>query len=82
MSGGTWDYVQNKLMHIAVDIELETERQNYEEETLQNMAEAVNVIRCAAIYIERIDWLMAGDDDDDSFNRRLKEQLSKLRRNL
>jgi hypothetical protein len=32
----------------------------------------------AAIYVQRIDWLMSGDDGEESFMRRLKEELDEL----
>jgi hypothetical protein len=32
----------------------------------------------AQIYAQRIDWLISGDDGEDSFRERLKEDLEKL----
>jgi hypothetical protein len=33
----------------------------------------------AEIYAQRIDWLLSGDDGEDSFRERLKEDLEKLK---
>jgi len=33
------------------------------------------VLRKAAIYAQRIDWLLSGDDGEESFLERLKEEL-------
>ena len=35
----------------------------------------------AAIYAQRIDWLLSGDDGEESFKRRLKEELDELESN-
>lgn len=32
----------------------------------------------ASIYAQRIDWLLSGDDSEDSFKKRLKENLDEL----
>lgn len=77
MSGGQWNYVQDKLMHICADIRMQMGRETYEEEVEQRLLEAVKVIAIAAVYIERIDWLFSGDDGDDDFVRRLNEELPK-----
>jgi hypothetical protein len=42
------------------------------------MKEAVNVLRVAQIYAHRIDWLFSGDDGEESFLKRLDEDLEKL----
>jgi hypothetical protein len=33
----------------------------------------------AEIYAQRIDWLLSGDDGEDSFRKRLKEDLERLK---
>jgi hypothetical protein len=35
-------------------------------------------IRVAAVYAQRIDWLISGDDGEESFLERLKEELGQL----
>ena len=50
----------------------------YPNEVIEKFKEAVKVLRTAEIYAHRIDWLLSGDDGDDSFLRRLKEDLEDL----
>lgn len=39
---------------------------------------AVNIIRKAALYAQRVDYYFAGDDGEESFLRRLKQELNQL----
>lgn len=32
----------------------------------------------AEIYAQRIDWLISGDDNENTFHKRLKEEINKL----
>jgi MoxR-like ATPase len=50
----------------------------YSDEVIEKMKEAVNVLRVAQIYAHRIDWLFSGDDGEESFLKRLDEDLEKL----
>lgn len=50
----------------------------YPESTLRLMEEAVYALRAAAIYAQRVDYLLCGDDCEDSFENRLKEELAEL----
>ena len=50
----------------------------YPDEVIEKFKESVIVLRKAAIYAQRIDWLLSGDDGEESFIKRLKEDLSKL----
>jgi hypothetical protein len=51
----------------------------YPPEVIEKFKEAVNILRRAQIYAHRIDWLLSGDDGEESFLRRLKEDLSKVK---
>lgn len=51
---------------------------DYTPETLQEFRNAIYQLRKAAIYAQRVDWLICGDDGEDSFHKRLKEDLEKL----
>jgi len=74
MSGGHWDYIQEKMMHITVDIPMYMRRNPIDDpEVVRKLEEAVKAIRIAAIYVERVDWLFSGDDGEDDFLRRLSE---------
>lgn len=50
----------------------------YSEPVLRRMEEAVYALRRAAIYAQRIDYLLCGDDDEESFLDRLKKELEEL----
>ena len=50
----------------------------YTEETIEEFRRAVEYLRVASIYAQRIDWFLSGDDGEDSFHRRLKEKLNNL----
>lgn len=50
----------------------------YPKEVLDKFKEAVNHLRKAHIYAQRVDWLLSGDDGEESFLRRLKEELDEL----
>jgi hypothetical protein len=38
----------------------------------------MKALRVAAVYTQRIDWLVSGDDGEESFLERLKEELGQL----
>ena len=50
----------------------------YTEETIQIFRDAVKVLRKAAIYANRIDWLLSGDDGEDNLKERLEKELKEL----
>lgn len=50
----------------------------YPEPVLRRMEEAVYALRRAAIYAQRIDYLLCGDDGEESFLERLKKELEEL----
>ncbi len=39
---------------------------------------AIELLKKAEVYAQRIDWYVSGDDGEESFLRRLKEDLEKL----
>lgn len=93
MSGGHFDYKQYEFGYIADEVE-QLIRDNGSEEldqwgykkhssfdknTIDKFAEALLVLRMAQVYAHRIDWLVSGDDGEDSFHRRLKSDIAELR---
>ena len=48
---------------------------NYSDETIQEFKNGIEAVKKAYIYIQRIDWLLSGDDGEDSFHKRLKKDL-------
>ena len=70
-----WDY------HERLEYE-ETHKQPmnyaYPEPTLRRMEEAVYALKRAAIYAQRTDYLLSGDDGEESFEERLQKELADL----
>lgn len=50
------------------------------DETINVMKEAYRQIRIAEIYATRVDWMMSGDDSEESFRERIKEDLAEFER--
>lgn len=48
------------------------------EEVQQEMRNAVKILRQAAVYAQRVDWYLSGDDGDESFLERLRAELNAL----
>jgi len=85
MSGGYFDYKQFELQKLADDIEqmvLDNDNQDWEDkyarETVDDFKEAVRLLRRAYVYVQRIDWLVSGDDVPSAFHKRLHVQLKDL----
>ena len=84
MSGGHFEYQQFYLQRIADNIEqaiLEDERDTYDEkyspETIAVMKETISWLKMCYTLVQRIDWFLSGDDTEEGFHKRLKQQLMK-----
>jgi len=92
MSGGHFDYNQYRIGQIADDIDGEIRNNDseelnewgdrlgagYSEATIEAMEHAVYQLKVAQVYAQRVDWLLSGDDGEDTFHVRLAEDLQKL----
>ena len=85
MSGGAFNYNDYHITGIADQIE-EFIRDNedrseyrYSEATIQRFREAVKLLREAGVYVHRIDWLVSGDDGEETFHKRLERDLERLK---
>jgi hypothetical protein len=47
-------------------------------EIIEEFKKGLKILKMASIYAQRIDWLLSGDDSEDSFKRRLKENIDEL----
>jgi len=56
----------------------DTKGRGYSDETIQEFKLAVWYLRRAVTYTQRIDWLLADDDGEETFHQRLKKDLEKL----
>jgi len=50
----------------------------YPDEVIEKFKEAVRILKQAQVYAHRVDWLLSGDDGEETFLSRLKEDLNKL----
>ena len=53
----------------------------YSKETIKEFKKGLAILRKAYVYAQRIDWLLSGDDGEESFHERLKEELDNLKNN-
>ena len=51
----------------------------YERKTMEIMKRAVYVLRMAHIYAQRVDWMLSGDDGEETLAVRLDEELRALK---
>ena len=92
MSGGYFDYEQYKIGRIADQVEHlieanddttpnewgETRGRGFPPEVIAEFRKGLHYLLVAAVYAQRIDWLVSGDDGEDDFLDRLRKDLSKL----
>lgn len=83
MSGGHFDYNQHHIGDIADEIESVISKNpdaeyRFSDKTIALFLEGVKALRVAQVYAQRIDWLLSGDDGEDTFHDRLKADLKKI----
>jgi hypothetical protein len=84
MSGGYFDYQQYRLHDMADSIrEVLNERPEpgdpkWSEHTRQVFKLAIKSLLFAELYVQRIDWLLSGDDSEETFHRRLNRELKEM----
>ena len=93
MSGGHFDYDQYRLGYIADTIQDkisynkdkpdywcgEWKGQVYPDEVIEEYKKAIAYLKIALCYAQRVDWILSGDDDSESFLKRIQEDLEKLK---
>lgn len=85
MSGGYFDYnyshiqeVIEQLEYLLTSDETQPIREDLAKVTLDKMEEGLEILQKAKIYAQRIEWLISGDDSEESFHRRLEEDLKEV----
>ena len=93
MSGGVFNYQQYRLHDIAERIQEEIDHnhikpdwiapedwdgQKWTNETIEVFRNGIRLLFQAEAYAQRIDWLLSGDDSEETFRKRLKEDLEDL----
>lgn len=79
---GYFDYTQHKTEDIANKIDKIIERNGtsksfhtYPPDIIEKFKEAAHTLRRAADMAQRVDWLVSGDDGEDSFRQRWLEEV-------
>lgn len=84
MSGGYFDYRQQRITDLIQELEAisfeDTEFLENKEDFLRVVDTCITHLRLGYIMLHRIDYLLSGDDGEDSFYRRLLEDLNKVKR--
>ena len=79
MSGGHFNYDQYKIGDIAQEIKkivnFINSSNGYSTKTIRKFNEAIGVLHTAEIMAQRIDWLICGDDGENTFHERWDEEL-------
>jgi hypothetical protein len=87
MSGGAFNYSRFRLPEVVDIIETEIETNNikkdgfeypnnFSEKTIEEFKKGIEFIKIAQIYMQRIDWLLSGDDSEDTFHEELLKDLN------
>ncbi len=90
MSGGLFDYSQYYIADITDTIEGIVGRNDskqdehdphyvYSPKIIEAFTNGIHALKVAEVYAQRIDWLVSGDDGEDTFFCRLEEGLAKLK---
>lgn len=80
MSGGHFHYLQFNLTNIAYEIREQIKSGEWSAETVDELWRAVETVEKAGIYIHRVDYLLSGDDSENSFRVRLGRNLEDFER--
>jgi hypothetical protein len=88
MSGGHFDYKQHYIQDIIDEIEDLIKNNNvedewgysndYSDEIIEKFKVGLKILKQAEIYAQRIDWLVSGDDGEETFIERLNDDLGKI----
>jgi hypothetical protein len=91
MSGRHFDHIQSHIEDAADEVDRimsendSIEKNEYDEdigchynsETIEKFKVAADTLRKAAVMLHRVDWLVSGDDGEESFHERWDEEINK-----
>ena len=94
MSGGYFEYNQYRMSTMIEELDVlisdngsncdgeDTNEYccpyNYPPHIIKEFEAGLGLLKKAYVYIHRIDWLVSGDDGEESFIARLNEELEKV----
>lgn len=94
MSGGHFSYNQYRIEDIVDELELLIKHNKKKIEypdgcseygykflksTIKEFKKGLKILKNAQVYTQRIDYLVCGDDGEESFHKRLKEELDNIK---
>ena len=53
--------------------------EGFSRETIKEFQKTLDLVQKAQLYLNRVDWLVSGDDGEESFHERILEDLLALR---
>ena len=82
MSGGHFNYNQYILKDIIEELEIELKNPSEFIENIKDYKDvcndAIRHLRVAYTYVHRLDWFLSGDDSEETFYKRLIEDLTEV----
>ena len=82
MSGGHFNYLQHQMWGAADEVRALIQQYDENPEVRQKFIEAMATITRGAAMLQRVDWLVSGDDGEESFISRWAEDLAQTQYNL
>lgn len=78
MSGGSFDYLSFRIDDAVDEIQEALKSGRFSENTKERLIETVSTLTKASIYAHRVEWLLSGDDNEESFLEKLEGELKEL----
>jgi hypothetical protein len=66
------------MLQELIETNGEHDWRNYSQETISEFKTGLEILKTAYVYVQRIDWLVSGDDSESTFHVRLNEDLNEL----
>ncbi len=84
MSGGAFDYIQYRIDEVADQLAKHAAAEDfqYSNSTRGIFVNTVERLKYASVLLNRIDWLLSGDDGEKTFYKRLEDDLNKVSQKL
>jgi hypothetical protein len=82
MSGGKFDYLQSRYewddAERIITKHIRSNPYEFSSETIEQFKIGLKHMLTAKIYLQRIDWLLSGDDGEEYFHKRLLSDLKHM----
>lgn len=76
--GNLCDFEKERFEYIAKHRHTKPNDMEYDKDTIHKMKMGLRYLKKAYVYAQRIDWLLSGDDGEETFKKRLDEALKDL----